>query len=692
MDLIIVESPSKAKTIEKYLGKNYKVIGSGGHVRDLPEKTLGIDIKNGFKPEYRLKDKMKKNIAELKKEVEKADRVFLATDPDREGEAISWHLQETLNINGDKSRIVFNEISKRAILEALDNPRDINMNLVNAQQARRILDRLVGYQVSPVISWKIRSGLSAGRVQSVALRMIVDREKEINAFVPQEYWNLYAFFNKAGNNSSAKAEFNHVNGEKIKLTNKEQVDGLLKKIRAVDNWHIDAIKKGNQLSYPKPPFITSTLQQDASHKFGISTSFVMSTAQKLYEGVEIEGELTALVTYIRTDSVRVSGEALNEVRDYISRQYGNEYLPAKPNFYKSSKNIQDAHEAIRPISLKYTPASLEGKLDKNLLRMYKLIYDRFVASQMKPAEYDTLNVTIEGGYDDKFGFRMQGRTMTFKGYTAAYISRNGDSEDEEENSLPSYKKGEQLIAERFVPEQKFTQPPSRFTESALVKAMEENGIGRPSTYATVIQTLNKRYYTEKEKKFIKPTETGILVCEVMMKFFPEIMDFNFTANMEDDLDSIDEGRKWQDILNDFYPAFNKKIQEAMKDRTKYKPAVEESDKKCAKCGKVMLIRTGRYGKFYACSGYPECKNILPFDEPVAVCPKCGGDIFKRRSKRGRLFYGCNNYPKCDFMSWDLPAPIMCPKCGYSMKVSRDGAQYICTDKKCGHTMPAVTKE
>ena len=685
MQLLIVESPSKAKTIEKYLGKDFKVVGSGGHVRDLPEKTLGIDVKNDFKPLYVCKDKMKKTINILKKEVAIADKVYLATDPDREGEAISWHLMETLGIDGKNSRIVFNEISKKAIKEALDNPRDINMNLVDAQQARRILDRLVGYMLSPVISKKIKSGLSAGRVQSVALRMIVDREKEINAFVPNEYWNLHGYFNKLNKKVAVKAEFSDINNDKIKLTNKVQVDKILSDVKLIDNWHIDNIKRGSQVNYPKPPFTTSTLQQDASQKFNISTSLIMSAAQKLYEGVDILGEHIALVTYIRTDSVRVSFDAINEARELIKNTYPDGYLPEKPNFYKSKGNAQDAHEAIRPISLRLTPASLEGKLDRNLLRLYKLIYERFVASQMTPAEYDTLTVRICGGKSTIYGFKMQGKTLKFAGYTAAYnIKANDNEEEEDNNSLPDYKEGELLNADRFTAEQKFTQPPVRYSESTLVKAMEENGIGRPSTYATVISTLAKRFYTEKDKKFIKPTDIGILVCEVMIKFFSEIMDLNFTANMESELDSIDDGKKWQKVLADFYPTFNQKVQDAIKDSTKYKAAVVESDLKCEKCGRVMLIRTGRFGKFYACSGYPECKNIVSFDEAEGKCPKCGGDIHKKHTKKGKIFYGCDNYPKCDFMSWDVPAPILCPDCGSYMRVDNNTSlKYVCSDKKCG---------
>jgi DNA topoisomerase-1 len=686
MKLVIVESPSKAKTIEKYLGKEFKVVGSGGHIRDLPERTLGINIRNSFQPQYELKEKMKKNITQLKRDVEKAETVYLATDPDREGEAISWHLSETLGINPDNSRIVFNEISKKAVKSALEHPRALDMNLVNAQQARRVLDRIVGYMVSPIISKKIRSGLSAGRVQSAALKMIVDREKEITAFVPQEYWNLYGYFIKLkGSEKAVKAEFNDVCGEKVKVTDGKQAEKIITAVKAVKDWRVDNVKRGTQTSYPKPPFTTSTLQQDASSRFGISTSVIMASAQKLYEGVELDGEHIALVTYIRTDSVRVAYEAIDEARSVISERYGSAYLPLKPPFYKNKDSAQDAHEAIRPITLSITPDSLEGTLDRNLLRLYRLIYERFVASQMTPATYDTIAVRVEGG-KEKFGFRMQGRLMTFKGYTAVY---SGKGEDEEENSLPDYRENEPLIGESFTSEQKFTQPPGRYTESTLVKAMEENGIGRPSTYATVIQTLGKRFYTEKDKKSIKPTETGMLVCEAMTKFFPDIMDLNFTANMENELDSIDGGKPWQNILYDFYPGFYEKLQAAMKDRTSYKAAPEVSDKVCSKCGKPMLIRTGRYGKFYACSGYPDCKNILPFDEPVGKCPKCGGDIFKKKTKHGKTFYGCSNYPKCDFVSWDMPAPILCPDCGGPMKVEgKESKKYVCNDKKCGKTVIA----
>lgn len=681
MNLVIVESPSKAKTIQKYLGKDYKVIGSGGHVRDLPEKTLGIDIKNNYKPEYTIKEKMKKTVQILKKEVEKANKVYLATDPDREGEAISWHLKEALSIDDDNARIIFNEISKKAILSAINKPREINMNLVNAQQARRVLDRLVGYMLSPVVSRKVKSGLSAGRVQSAALRMIVDKEREIQAFVPEEYWNLYGFFNKVSKKTAQRAEFNDINGKKTKLTNKQQVEELLANLNSVNKWYVDTVKRGKSLSYPKPPFTTSTLQQDATTRFNVSSSLVMSAAQKLYEGVTIDGELIALVTYIRTDSVRVADDALNEVREHINTRYGKGYLPNSPNYYKSKGNAQDAHEAIRPISLDITPDSLEGKLDKHLLRLYRLIYDRFVASQMTPGEYDTLNIRIEGGISDKYGFKMTGRTLKFNGHLAAYNMQSDNGEDDT-NTLPDYSEGEELGLEKLTHEQKFTQPSSRYTESTIVKAMEENGIGRPSTYATVISTLSKRFYIEKDKKFLKPTEIGMLVCEVMIKFFSDIVDLSFTAKMEDDLDGIDEERKWQDLINEFYPKFYYQIQESLKDTTKYKAPVEESDINCEKCGSVMLIRTGKYGKFYACSGFPKCKNIIPFDEPVTICPKCGGNIYKKRTKKGKIFYGCSEYPKCDFVAWDLPAPMLCTECGGAMRVDKDN-RYVCQDRKCG---------
>lgn len=678
MQLIIVESPSKAKTIEKYLGKGYRVIGSGGHIRDLPEKTLGIDIKNDFEPKYVIKDKMKKTIAQLKKEVEKADKVYLATDPDREGEAISWHLKELLNIDTDKSRIVFNEISKNAIIKALDNPRDIDMKLVNAQQARRVLDRLVGYLVSPIISRKIKSGLSAGRVQSAALKMIVDKEKEINKFVPEEYWNMAGLFLREGDTRAQSADFNDVNGKKIKITNKEENDLLLSNLEAVKDWHIDYIKKGKQVVKAKPPYTTSTLQQEASQRLNSSTSYIMSLAQKLYEGVDINGERIALVTYIRTDSVRVSNDAVNSARDYILNNYGKDYLPAKPNYYKNKNNSQDAHEAIRPISIDVTPDSLEGKLENKFLRLYKLIYNRFIASQMTPAEYNTLNIRIKGG-NENYGFKMTGRVLKFEGHTAILLN-NSDNQ----NILPNYKEGERLKVEKFNSVQKFTQPPNRYSESTLVKAMEENGIGRPSTYAAVIATLNKRFYVEKEKRTLKATEIGFLVCEVMEKFFPDIIDLKFTAKMEDELDIIDQGREWKDILYEFYPTLNDRIQSAKNDSTKYKPTVIESDIKCEKCGSVMVIRTGKYGKFYACSAFPKCRNIKPYDSPVTTCPKCGGDIYKKRSKKGKVFYGCSNYPNCDFVSWNEPAPILCAECGNIMTVDKKNGTYVCTDKKCGN--------
>ncbi len=685
MQLVIVESPSKAKTIQKYLGKGYKVMGSNGHVMDLPTKKIGIDIEGGFIPEYVANDKSKKIISAISKEVEKAEKVFLATDPDREGEAISWHLANALKLETLGNRIVFNQISKKAIENAIANPRDIDMNLVNAQQARRILDRLVGYMLSPVLSRKIKSGLSAGRVQSAALKMIVDKEAEIDAFVPEEYWNLFGLFDKDGLDEPVKTSINDIDGKKVKLTNGEQVAQILSEIKAVSKWIVDDIKKSVSSSKTKPPYTTSTMQQDASYKLGMQTNNVMSTAQKLYEGLKIDNELIALVTYIRTDSVRVASDAINSAREYIQSNFGSKYLPEKANFYATKKTAQDAHEAIRPISLAITPESIKDKVESRYYRLYNLIYNRFLASQMTPAKYNTLKVHLQPETGTKYGFLLQGKTLLFEGYTKVY---NTNSEVVNEGILPNFNVLEEIVAKDFVTEQKFTQPPSRFSEATLVKAMEENGIGRPSTYSSVIQTLAKRFYTEKDAKMIKPTTIGKIVCEVMGKYFADIIDLNFTADMETNLDSIDEGKEWKEILYEFYPKLDEMINVAKNDEQKFKPPVEETGELCEKCGKPIVVRQGRFGKFLACSGYPECKNIINTNKPVATCPKCGGDISIRRTKKGKIFYGCSGYPKCDFMTWEIPAPILCPKCAQPMILSKDGTEYICTDKKCGNIVAA----
>ncbi len=695
MKLVIVESPTKAKTIQKYLGGEYSVLASGGHVCDLPEKSLGIDVENNFKPEYVLVKDKKDLIKRLKNAAKDSEQVFLATDPDREGEAISWHLCNVLDLGENALRIEFNEISSKAVNSALKVPRPININLVDAQQARRVLDRLVGYKISPILNKKIKQGLSGGRVQSAALKMIVDREREINAFVPEEYWNLFAFLQKNAKSAPLKASLIDHNGKKIKLSNGEQVNGIAEVLKRA-NFVVDSVKRGVSKSRPNAPFTTSTLQQDGSSRLQLSAPEVMKIAQQLYEGIEIEGEgHTALVTYIRTDSVRVSPDAQREALDFIAKNFGKDYAPAKPNFYSSKNaNVQDAHEAIRPISLNRTPDSLKNVIGRNQYRLYKLIYDRYLASQMAEAVYNTLNVHINGTYlSDVYGFKISGKTVVFKGYTAVYDIEK--EEDEENNSkLPNIEEGEILDLKEIKTEQKFTKAPPRYTDATFIKAMEENGIGRPATYATVVSVLAKREYTEKDGKNLKPTALGETVVTFMEKNFKDIVDIQFTASMEDKLDTVVNGTQWQKIIEDFYPGFVKSLNAAYSGEKKVKLEEEVTDVICEKCGANMVVRTGKFGKFLACPNFPKCRNIKNIVESLGKCPSCGGDIVKKKTKNGKPFYGCSNYPNCEFMSWEQPAPVFCPKCRSVMRiVTKDKkTKYICINKNCNHTIEAAEKK
>lgn len=696
MKLVIVESPTKAKTIQKYLGKDYRVLASGGHVCDLPEKSLGIDVDDDFKPSYVMVKEKKDTVKRLKAAVKESEQTFLATDPDREGEAISWHLSNVLDLGDDAQRIEFNEISNRAVNAAIKNPRHINMNLVNAQQARRVLDRLVGYKISPILNQKIKQGLSGGRVQSAALKMIVDREREIRAFVPEEYWNIYAMLTKLGKASAFKATLADKNGKKIKIDNgiaaQQTEEELLK-----GEYTVESVKRGESKSHPGAPFTTSTLQQDGSNRLGITAPEVMKLAQQLYEGVNVEGSgLTALVTYIRTDSVRVSAEAQKEAKEYIEKNFGSEYAPEKYNYYTTkSANVQDAHEAIRPISLAVTPESIKDKVARNLYRLYKLIYDRFLASQMAEAIYNTLNVKIKADCGaNRYGFKITGKTVIFKGFTIVYEHDKEDEEDNGTQKLPDFAEGEKLNLKEIKKEQKFTKPPTRFSDATLIKAMEENGIGRPATYANVLSVLSHRDYVEKEGKLLKPTQLGETVTQFMEKNFADIVDVQFTASMENKLDDVVNGNKWQDVLASFYPHFNECITKAYFGEKKVKMEEEVTDVICDKCGAHMVVRNGKFGKFLACPNYPKCKNIKNIVEPVAKCPRCHGDIVKKRTKNGKIFYGCANYPNCDFMSWELPAPIFCPVCRNVMKivVKDNKKQYVCINKNCGHVEYPKTEE
>lgn len=689
MKLVIVESPTKAKTIQKYLGGEYKVLASGGHVCDLPEKSLGIEIDNNFKPDYVLVKDKKELIKKLKQAAKDSEFVYLATDPDREGEAISWHLSNVLDLGDKAQRIEFNEISNRAVNAALKSPRNINVNLVNAQQARRVLDRLVGYKISPILNQKIKQGLSGGRVQSAALKMLVDREREIRAFVPEEYWNIFAMLLKKGKTSPLKAALNDLNGKKLKVVNAEQANRILSALQTA-NYFVDSVKRGVSKSRPGAPFTTSTLQQDGSSRLMITAPEVMKIAQQLYEGIDLEGEgHTALVTYIRTDSVRVSPDAQAAAITYIKNNFGDDYAPKKPNFYASKGgNVQDAHEAIRPISLERTPESLKSKLSRNQFRLYKLIYDRFLASQMAEAVYNTLNVHIVGEQgEEKYGFKITGKTVVFKGYTVVYETEK-EEDEEAGDKLPNLEEGEALSLKELKHEQKFTKAPPRYTDATFIKAMEENGIGRPATYATVVSVLAKREYTEKDGKQIVPTNLGETVVTFMEKNFSNIVDIQFTASMEDELDAIINGTEWQEIIAKFYPPFVKSLNKAYAAEKKVKVEEEVTDEICSKCGANMVVRTGKYGKFLACPNFPKCKNIKNIVESVGKCPRCGGDVVKKKTKHGKVFYGCGNYPDCDFMSWELPAPIFCPECRHVMRmvVKDNTTKYICTNKTCNNTV------
>lgn len=678
MQLIIVESPSKAKTIEKYLGGKYKVDASGGHVRDLPEKRLGVNIAKNYEPNYVISADKKPVIKRLKEKVEKADKIYLATDPDREGEAISWHLQEVLGLKDKAQRIEFNEISEKAVKEALKNPREINYNLVDSQQARRVLDRLVGYKLSPLLCKRIQNGLSAGRVQSVALRIIVDKEREIRAFVPAEYWNLTATLSD-GHHKPFTAYLAEKDGKKFKPANQAEADEVENAIKAANGaFAVKQVKKTDTKSHALPPFTTSTMQQDASAKLNMSSPMCMQVAQHLYEGIETQEGHLALVTYIRTDSVRISAESQARAREYIAEKYGDEYVPEKPNFYKSKKNAQDAHEAIRPIDLSMTPEKVKPLLDRNHYNLYKLIYERFIASQMSEAKYNY--VTIDSVCGD-YTFRTNGRTVVFKGYTAVYddYKANQETEDGEiVKVIPPVKEGDGLKAENVSKEQKFTKPPVRFTDASLVRIMEEKGIGRPSTYATIISVLSKRKYTVKENKYIVPTEIAFRITDMLVKYFPDIMDVSFTAGMEDKLDDIEKGgQDWHKIIADFYPPFAEKLAFAATDGD------EITDIVCEKCGAPMIRKNGRYGKFLACSNYPECSNIKSEKEEVSdvKCDKCGAMMVYKTGKYGR-FLACPNYPECTNVK-----PIdeettneKCEKCGGDMvvKKGRFGKYLQCT--------------
>lgn len=659
--LVIVESPSKAKTIHKYLGKNYKVEASMGHIRDLPKSQLGIDIEKNFEPKYITIRGKGPIIEKLKKEAKNVSKVYLATDPDREGEAISWHLANLLNIDvNDKCRIEFHEITKNAIQNAIKNPRKINMNLVDAQQARRILDRLVGYNISPLLWKKIKRGLSAGRVQSVATRLICDREKEIEEFKPEEYWSLSAFLYKEKKTQYFEAKFYGTKDGKIDLKNENDVNNIIKNL--ADDYIVDNVKTGTKKRNPSPPFITSTMQQEASKKLGFTAKKTMMIAQQLYEGVEIKGEGSlGLITYMRTDSTRVSEEAKKAAYEYILQKYGKEYANPNATYTKKGGNIQDAHEAIRPTYINLDPEQIKDSLKPDQYKLYKLIWSRFLASQMSQAIYDTIAMDI---INKNYIFKASGSKLKFAGFMTVYTEES-DSENVEEKTLPLLEKGDHLKLKELKPEQHFTQPPARYTEATLIKELEEKGIGRPSTYAPIISTLLERGYVIKEKKNLKPTELGFIVTDVMKEFFPDIVDVKFTAEMEEQLDKIEEGiEKWCDVIDEFYNNFNDSLKIAEEQMKDIEIKDEVTDIKCEFCGRNMVIKYGRYGKFLACPGFPECKNTKPlYEETGVICPKCGGKIVVKKSKRGKTYYACENSSQCGTMFWDKPINEICPKCG-----------------------------
>ena len=690
--LVIVESPAKAKTIKKYLGSGYEVVASMGHVRDLPAAKLSVDVKNGFAPKYAVIKGKETLVKELKKDVANSEKVFLATDPDREGEAISWHLATLLDLNlEDKNRVTFNEITKTGIKNGMESPRAVDMNLVNAQQARRILDRLVGYRLSPFVSQKIRRGLSAGRVQSVAVRMIVDREAEIKAFVPEEYWSIDAKFTAPSRKVFSASFYGDENG-KMKIVSKEQADEILARLDGA-SYSVKSLKKGTRKKNPAPPFTTSTLQQEASRKLGFQTQKTMRTAQELYEGVDVAGiGTTGLITYMRTDSLRISEEARAQAAEVISSVFGAEYLPEKPRYYKTGANAQDGHEAIRPATPSLTPERVKDSLTSDQYKLYNLIWKRFMASLMASCVQDTVKLEIAGADETDAAqgkyclFTAAGYSIRFDGFTKLY-EISDDTDGKGGSLLPELKVGDNAKLKELVPSQHFTLPPPRFTEASLVKEFEEKGIGRPSTYSTIITTIVKRNYVKREAKQFVPTELGEATTKLLKDKFPRIVNVKFTAQMEDMLDRVDSGEvNYVEVLDDFYSDFEKSLDKAKTEMKDVKIQLEEdiTDIPCEKCGRMMVIKTGRYGRFLACPGYPECKNAKPLIlETNALCPKCGAKVIERKTKKGYTFYGCSNWPKCDFMSWDKPTGENCPKCGKSL-FKKKGGMTVCLNEGCGY--------
>jgi len=683
--LVIVESPAKAKTIGKYLGSKFIVKASMGHIRDLPKSQIGVEVENDFQPKY-ITIRGKGNVLkELKDASKKVKKVYLAADPDREGEAIAWHLAHYLNLEETETcRVVFNEITKQAVKDAFKTPRKIDMDLVNAQQARRILDRLVGYKISPLLWKKVKKGLSAGRVQSVAVKLIIDRENEIDAFVPEEYWSITASL--LHGETPFEAKFYGMNGEKRELSSEQDVQEVLRAMAGAP-YTVGEVKERERLRNPAPPFITSSLQQEAARKLGFRAAKTMSVAQQLYEGVDLGKEGTVgLITYMRTDSTRISPVAQEEAKEYIAGKFGAAFAPEQFRQYtKKNANAQDAHEAIRPTSVLREPEEMKAYLSRDQLRLYKLVWERFVASQMSSAVLDTMTVDIAVGPTT---YRAVGSKVKFHGFMKVYVEGNDDGTTDEEKFLPPLKSGDVVQQQSLDPRQHFTQPPPRYTEARLVRTLEELGIGRPSTYAPTLETIQKRGYVAIEEKKFMPTELGELVHQMMDEFFPEILDAEFTAHMEGDLDHVEEGKEdWVKVLASFYQSFEKRLEVAEEEMKEVEIQDEVSDELCEKCGKPLVYKMGRFGKFLACSGFPDCRNTKPIIKDIGVtCPKCAeGKIIERRSKKGRIFYGCDRYPGCDYVSWDKPTGKPCPSCDSMLveKKNRSGGKLLCPG--CGHS-------
>ena len=697
--LVIVESPAKATTIQKYLGDGYEVMASMGHIRDLPKSKLGVDVDHDFAPVYENIKGKEDLIKKLKAASKKSDSVLLATDPDREGEAISWHLAELLGVDVSKeNRVIFTEITKNGVKNGIEHPRRIDMQLVDAQQARRVLDRIVGYKISPFLWKKVRKGLSAGRVQSVAVRMVVDREEEIHAFKPEEYWSIDAMVGKKESKKKSEkkpspAKYYGADGKKAAIKTQEQAGAILEELKA-QPFVVSGIKKGVRRRSPAPPFITSTLQQDASRRLGFQAKRTMKVAQELYEGVEIDGlGAVGLITYMRTDSLRIADEALESAAQYIRQTFGDAYALQKPRTFKTKKNAQDAHEAIRPTMIELEPGKVKANLTSDQYKLYKLIWERFIATQMANALLDTVSVDISAG---RHLFKASGFSVKFDGFTALYVEST-DSDEESATRLPPLEEGEVLEVAQLAPNQHFTQPPPRFTEASLIKELEENGIGRPSTYASTLSTILQRGYVEREQKALKPTALGEVTTKLMKEQFKDIVDLDFTAGMEQRLDEVEDGKiKWEGVLSSFYGDFADTLKQAEKNMegTRMKVPDEETDVVCELCGRKMVIKHGRYGKFLACPGFPECRNTKKLvQETPGLCPVCGKKVIAKKTKTGRTFYGCSGYPDCKFMTWDTPLGDTCPKCGGTLFHATGKMKRIhCLKEGCGFEKAAPGKK